>query len=232
MSHDTNNGEGVIPLPPGIISLPTGFLGRYREFDFCLSAVKRPIGTIEDWRVGNIAAQNLNASVRRTLKEGFEWMWIIDDDSIFPPTILEQLWAHDVDVVSPFVLSRVAPFLPNVRKSSDERYQYVQLEEFAGRTGLFELSLNGWAVGSAGMFIRRRVLEKLRDPWFEYGKIRSDATSYDLWFCKKVCEAGFNLYVDLDCPMGHITHVPVYPLCENGKYRAAFRIPEKGNIFG
>jgi hypothetical protein len=66
------------------------------------------------------------------------------------------------------------------------------------------------------------------DPWFEVGKIHSEYASPDLWFAKKAIDAGFELWLDMENTIGHITHMTVWAFQdeETGKWGAEIRSPD------
>jgi hypothetical protein len=41
----------------------------------------------------------------------------------------------------------------------------------------------------------------------------------DLTFCKKVREAGFDIHVDVDVPIGHISQISVWPTFEEEEWK-------------
>jgi hypothetical protein len=68
-----------------------------------------------------------------------------------------------------------------------------------------------YVAGSAGMLIKRHVLEKIGDPWFEVGQQDSQQLNEDSYFCVKLARAGIKLHVDLDTWIGHITPSVLWP---------------------
>ena len=66
------------------------------------------------------------------------------------------------------------------------------------------------------MLIKRKVLETIPDPWWETHTawpkgLPPISSTEDLDFCKKVREAGFRIFCNLDAPIGHITPMIVWP---------------------
>lgn len=62
-------------------------------------------------------------------------------------------------------------------------------------------------VGFGLVFITRKVLEKMKRPWFlEWSpvmKTQNDDFGEDLWFCDRAIEAGIEVNVNLNCFLGH-----------------------------
>ena len=199
--------------PPGAICVASGELSRYPSFTHAMLHVLRPTGT-EIWmNCGLNVAANFNAGIRRMMvSPQLQWVWIMGDDHQFDSTTLLRLLDRQLDIVVPLVVRRQPPFIPVLfRKEESDTplgqfppYHWHQLPS----TGLVEV----YTAGSAGMLIRRNVLETLADPWFETGKMGKDLTNEDTYFCKKAQLAGFRIFADVDVQMDHWTPVSLRPV--------------------
>ena len=94
-----------------------------------------------------------------------DWLWIMGDDHLFDPDILNRLLARELDVVVPLVAKRMPPFEPvifsrlvDAEGHVYKKYRYEQLPT----SGLLEVPV----AGTAGMLVRRPVLNAVGDPWF------------------------------------------------------------------
>jgi len=71
------------------------------------------------------------------------------------------------------------------------------------------------AAGSAGMLIKREVLDEMGDPWFYSTKDtegRGVVLNEDVTFCTRARhEHGFTVYASADSTMGHIGIYNVRP---------------------
>jgi len=204
--------------PKGVIGYASGSLGRYREFDACLNMLQVPPESPIYQAAGINVAFNYNQILREMLKGDYQWAWLLGDDHVFPPELLLNLLERNVDVVTPFCLTRQEPFTPVVYEFDGKDYKNVGIDEFRGMSGLARLK-SIQVCGNAGVLIRRNVCEAIPDPWFENGMIDREKNSSDLWFSKKVNDALFGNYVDLDNPMGHISHFAVWPHNDNGRWK-------------
>jgi len=197
---------GEASTAAGTIGLCTQQLARYTDFWLADKALIRPATTKFLNRQGMDVTGNYNGLV-----EGMEgdWLWILGDDHTFAPDILVNLLAHDVDVVVPLVLKKDAPFDPVVYESEEgvDEATGLPFHRVARlpQTGLHEI----YAAGSAGMLIRKHVFDALERPVFTTSH---GVQNEDLLFCRKVREAGFKIYCDVDQKMGHIGIHTVYPL--------------------
>lgn len=233
---DFESIDGLKLDVPGVIGIASGFLGRYREFDVCVHRTQMPVGSQLDWRVGVGIAHNFCEMVRRTLgyethklpgDVDFQWLWILGDDHVWSPDLLKKLLARDVDVVVPLCLRRMPAYSPVLFAGSEGGYAPLGWEAINGQTGLVKLETK--LLGNAGMLIKRHVLEAIDEPWFENGKMNPEMGGCDLWFCQKVHDAGFGLYLDTDNPIGHLSHVAIWPRRDgDNNYNPDIRTPIGG----
>jgi len=208
---------------PGIIGIASAPIGRYRIFDWAIDRVISPVGTVREWGIGLSVPANYNKSCRAVLESDAEWLWLMDDDHIMDQDILLNLLERDVDIVTPLYLRRVAPFDPVVHSDEGQDYYRYNFKYLSGKSGCVDITESG-TMPTGGMLIRRNVLEAMKDPWFEHGKIDPEYGSWDLYFCAKAVKAGFKLHLDLDNVMGHIIHCAVWPVKgEDGEYSPDIR---------
>lgn len=211
--------------PAGLIGICTGPVGRYRDFDWCVDKIIAPLGSVKQIQIGLEIPFNYNELARATLAARLDWLWLLDDDHVFPPDLLLNLLGRNVDIVTPLYLRRRPPFLPVLHGDATRKFVRYNFNYLRGQTGLVDLTADG-AAPTGGMLIRRRVLEKMADPWFEYGQINTELGSWDIYFCEKARQAGFSLYVDADNTMGHLIHVAVWPIRDaEGIYSPDIRMP-------
>lgn len=202
------------PHPPGIIGVSAGELARYSMFTAAWSGLCVPPGTGEAFCLGYDTAYNSNDVIKALWSKAedgalnypdAEWVFIMDDDHFFPPETLLRLLDRNVDIVVPLYTQRQPPFYPCAWKAEcdDGRFEIVRWEDLEGKSGLLPVI----SAGKAGVLIRKHVIEKLADPWFE----RQGLIGEDHFFFKKAREAGFGVYVDLDNALEHFTPMKVRP---------------------
>lgn len=202
------------PHPPGIIGVTAGELARYTLFTAAWGGVYVPADTSQVFCLGYSTASNSNDIIKALWAKGedgaplypdAQWVWIMDDDHLFPPETLLRLLDRRVDVVVPLYTQRQPPFYPCIFKAEtdDGLFEIFRWEDLEGHAGLLPVT----SAGKGGVLIRRHVLEKLNYPWFEHrGHIGEDHM-----FFKKCREAGFTVYADLDTHLDHLTPVTVRP---------------------
>ena len=157
-------------------------------------------------RGGNIA-KNRNRLTAWFLASDFEWLLYLDDDQILLPGTIERLIAHGKDVVGGVYVSRDFPFLPMLYDRENEAGKVGFRECLPGDRGLVSVK----AIGAGCLLVHRRVLEALREPYWTVGQILPDALSDDIEFCRRVRQAGFDVWCDLDTRVGHKSHCTLWP---------------------
>lgn len=167
-----------------------------------------------------------NELAQMALDGDYTHLWFMDDDHAFAPDLLKRLASHNVPLITPLCLARVAPFPLVSYALTEDRKAHLPID-LAGVPGEGLVEIH--AGGCAGMLIAREVLEATRSwadedkvttgKWFEYGEV-----SEDVLFCAKARECGFKLYADLGARLGHITTAVVYPDIDNGTWMTRLKI--------
>lgn len=196
-------------MQPGTVVVASGDLARYPGFTVSLLHLLRPPGTEFRFQVGLNVAASLNQGIRDMIGE---WVWIMGDDHILPPDTLARLLMHDKDVIVPVCVRRKPPFIPVIFKKPEPgtpawSFPPWKWSELPPEGGVHQI----YVAGSAGMLIKRHVLEKVGDPWFEVGQQDSTQLNEDSYFCTKLAQLGIPLHVDLDTHIGHITPSVLWP---------------------
>ena len=192
----------------GTIGILSGPFSRYAAFTIALLNTLKPPDTRLEYTQNTDIVGNMNLICRNMRGD---WLWILGDDHVWEPDLLARLMAHDVDVVVPLCLTRTAPFAPVVYSGEVEEGVYASAHDLpAGEL------VQVHAAGSAGMLVKRRVLDAIGDPWFS-----TDGTGMneDLTFCRKVRDAGFDIYCDTSALLGHIGTMTVWPTYQDEKWK-------------
>ena len=191
----------------GTIGVLSGSRTCYPAFARALAICGKPDGTRLIWAESSDIVGNCN-SICRNYRGDF--VVFLGDDHVFDPDWLLRLLAHNVDVVVPLCLKRTPPYDPVVYGGQNEKGEYFVADLPGG--GLAEV----YAAGSAGMLVRRHVLEAIDDPWFEsHGGLNEDLT-----FCAKIRDAGFRIWCDVDTRLGHLNSYTVWPARRDGGWHA------------
>lgn len=183
----------------GTVGICAQETGRYSAFAESLAVLQTPSGTAISWAYGGdlVNGRNLLADTMQG-----DWIWMMDDDHAFQPDLLMRLLSHEVEVVVPVCLMRQQPFYPVERVAEDQAMDM----RGAPKEGLVACH----SAGTAGMLIRRPVLDRVRAGWagpiFEHGDV-----SEDYLFCARLRELGIPVYVDLGSMLGHMTATAIWP---------------------
>lgn len=206
-------------LPAGTIGIQSGDLSRYAEFGQSLTQLARPNGCKLIWvkSVDIVGGQNKILEAM----EG-DWVWLMGDDHVFSPELLllllGDMYSKNLDVVVPLCLQRFPPFAPVVYKGRDPDSGSYYVYDDLPLKGVHEV----YAAGNAGMLIRKRVIDALEPPW-----VGTDGKGLneDLYFCRRIREAGFKIHCDVDVLLGHLNTFALWPKKdEEGNWAAGIRM--------
>lgn len=195
----------------GLVGVIAQETGRYSMFASSLSEMRLPSGWEVKWRFGWNIGHSQDALVQEMIHRDKDWFWLMGDDHVFSPDLLEKLLAHDLDIVVPLCLMRNPPYRPVIWASpdSEDDMNRVDLDDHPDG-GLIEVCL----AGGAGMLVKRHVFEALGEPWFEAGRGHTAKVGEDYNFCDKARAAGFKVHCDLDSLLGHCSTTVVWPVRE------------------
>jgi hypothetical protein len=219
---------------PGTIVLPTSEIGRFTMFTVSLAATEQPLGTNLTVMASASVTENLNQAIRQ-LRDEDEWIWILGDDHVWEHDCLMRILAAldntpEADIMVPLVAKRNPPWVLVVfRDAGFDRDGYPAWQPFRWEeipeSGSFEVD----AAGSAGMVVRRRVLDDIGDPWFESsgGVVLNE----DVMFCQKATKLNYRIFATADCTMGHLGIFNVRPLCREGRWGALTELSTPGEQY-
>lgn len=202
--------------PPGTVGYITGGVPRYFQFFDSLERTKVPTGTKLQRAFSCNPARNSNSLVEHM--QG-EWLWIQGDDHTWSDDLLLKLLDRDADVIVPLVPRWGPPFFPVIFKEFDPKgnttvYTWEEIELLSRRLEVITVE----AAGSAGMLVKKKVLDAMEKPCFRVGLMGPDELSEDVEFTWKANQLGFNVVADLTCFMGHATSAIITPSrLKNGK---------------
>ena len=223
---------------PGTIALPTSEMQRFLLFTISLCSTNQPPDGYLNATASASVTENLNEIMRALRTTGKkrvtgydsegepvtvtdavtdQWVWIIGDDHCWPKTALVDMLLimdehPEIDVLVPLVTKRNPPWhlvLFNEAGVTDKE-GYNQFTPLAWEdvpppgSPPFEVD----AAGSAGMLIRREVLDRIGDPWFYSTTDREGrqiTLNEDVTFCMRLRhEFGYRLFATPDVVLGHL----------------------------
>lgn len=206
---------------PGTIVIPAPEFSRITAFTMSLTSMLVPQKSQISWGIGMNVATNVNGGIREMLaRPQDQWVWIMGDDHTFEPEILLRLLDRDVPAVVPICATRKPPFhgvaYERLHDNPAGKWRPIPWDDYPAG-GLMRVD----AAGTAGMLLRRSVLETIPSPWMELARVESDSMSEDLWFCEKLRLAGIPLSVDTDQSIGHVALCTLWPRREKGQIRTS-----------
>jgi hypothetical protein len=212
--------------PPGLIGVLTREVGTFKDFIFAFRGLVAPPQSGELGLSGSdkVTARNAGAAALLAHPQ-LEWLYQLDDDHAFEPTVLldqlDVMAAQDFDVLGILYLARVAPPSYPVgaifRRDADGRIELRDLEwaDLPERGTVLER--RDLCLGTSGLLVRRRVLDKLAPPHFRVGQVAAHKEYEDLEFSIRCQEAGFKvgMWLGADAPgyvgLGHVCRCTLWP---------------------
>ncbi len=156
---------------------------------------------------------NRNRQVMRFLATRRTHLFLLDSDCVPQPQTVQQLLAHDLPLVGapgPNIVGEGpkalhSPLRGEVGLMAVDRAPGGGYRQHRPLEGMQRVD----AIGTAGMLIRRDVLEAVGPPWFrtEYDANGLLARGEDFAFCERAAEAGFEIWADCSIPQRHIKEV-------------------------
>jgi len=214
---------------PGTIALPTSEVGRFALFTVSLCGTKQPDGCYLDASCSASVTENLNGILRR-LRDEDQWVWIMGDDHVWQSdTLLRLLETMDenpeIDVLVPLCVKRNPPWhlvlfdeVGEVDEDGHPLFRPIGWERVP-ESGVFEVD----AAGSAGMLLRRHVIDEMKDPWF-YSTMdnegRQVVLNEDVTFCTRARHHGYRIFATSDVAIGHLGIFNVRPMFHEGRWGA------------
>lgn len=195
-------------MSTGIIGVSAAETGRYTAFYASLACLQRPEGNIIGmFSTGAVISQNRNRITEAMLKHNADWVLYLDDDQILQPNTLMRLLAADVDIISAHYTKRQAPFNSVLmdKELPDGTFTWKYLNPTD--RGIIPVA----AAGAGCLLVKRKVIDALEPPYWTLGQINPASWGDDLHFCSRVRKAGFEIYADLDAPIGHMMTGAVWP---------------------
>lgn len=175
------------------IAIPTGGSIRPEILLFVMSIKKYKIKV--DITTHGLVVENRNRLIERFLKTDYDWLLFLDGDTI-PPNDVLDMTENNLPVCSgAYYVWTDDGFFPLILKVKKHGYTLVDKIGKKVKSHLVEAD----AVGAGTLLIHRLVFNKIERPYFleEFGKDGFRKIGHDLYFCRKVKEAGLKIFVDL-----------------------------------
>lgn len=165
------------------------------------------------WARNALARQAKDKLSEFTGKKFTHLLWL-DDDHVFNPDLACWLAQYgDRDMVSALYYMRAGEPFPVVytRQEADEKDLYKHNPIVITPNTIFECD----AVGFGSLLMRRDVLDRVPEPWFNF----TDAGE-DIAFCVQAKKHGIKIYCDPQYKLGHIGDPVIITEETNRQYMA------------
>lgn len=155
---------------------------------------------------GYTISENRNYCVVQAQKNGSDALLFVDDDMTFPADTLERLCMHNKEVIGVNSYSRCLPASSTVGLM-DKKGEYMHPDkhtewEMQIPDGLFK----AYFVGAGVLLIDMKVFDKIKKPYFHFTTDKNGQIIHgeDGYFCKKVKEAGMDVWCDGSLDIEHL----------------------------
>lgn len=228
----------VEKLPKGLVAVVANEISRYTAFHAAMASLVIPQASRISFHTGCYVVDSCNRSILG-MKDDEDWLMFMGDDHVFHPmmlvSLLSLMYYNDLDVIVPLCFRRSFPPVPVLynwkgsanpggKMSESDLLEPINLNDHP-KGGLVEV----YAAGSAGMIIRKRVIDAMEPPWFVLG---DEQWGEDLNFCRRARELGFKIWADLDNSLGHIINTTIWPArnYETGEWACEYDFGTQGGF--
>jgi len=163
---------------------------------------------------GFSVADARNFIVNKAIKEGYDYIFFVDDDVLIPRNGLVQLVSHKADIVGGFYYRKYYP-LESVGMHVNENNEPVPIELLTNNMINNDKIKDGWKIGdiihntlvlpSGITLIKTDVFKNMDSPWYRTCTIKGRATiTEDTYLCQKARDLNYDIITDLGVQGIHI----------------------------
>ncbi len=225
-----NNGDLAKGGQTGGVQIGLPVLGDVKdELFYSLMSLRKPPGTL----ITKITNKGVDVARNEIVdKMERDYIFFMDGDQTFPPETLERLLSWDLPIVSGLYFKPYGKPVPHVYKYMwEEAKKYEKEEDPADHFYLTMVNevaaylakyhkdiakgeiptallpprkedlIECDGVGGGCLLVHRRVFDALEKPYFKCNP--GTQVGEDFYFCRKVREAGFKIYLDPSILCGH-----------------------------
>lgn len=156
------------------------------------------------------AAKARNDIARIAVRNGYDYVMMIDSDIIVPYNALDLMLEGDADIVlgcyprKNTITGQSELFLGGQDFTDDNNISYSLLNKMPKR-----INIKGGGMGCT--LIKTSVFKNIQFPWFEYVEYSDgNVLSQDLKFCVNALESNLIIQADTRVRCGHIGSRPQY----------------------
>lgn len=142
-----------------------------------------------------------NYIVDKALQLGCSHLLMMDVDQQYPQDTITKLLSHNLPVVHAMVHRRYPPFDSLIFEGTLNNYSVKTDFEYGDL-------VKADACGTGCVLYQTKVFTDIKAPWFEFvanpDKEKGGVVGEDIWFCEKLKDAGYSIYVDTSLDIVHL----------------------------
>ena len=168
-------------------------------------------------RTGSLIYNSRNDLAIQAIVSGFDWVFWLDSDIVFPPDILAKMLKEaeekSLDFLSGLYFRRVQPYTPVAfdHLEVNEDGEWSNMDDIPD--GLFEVA----GCGFGCVLIRTSVLNDVREKYADMFMPIAHMGE-DLSFCWRARQCGHKIWMDPDIELGHVGYSVI-----NRKFYESYR---------
>lgn len=190
-----------------MIATPTAEMGRRPEFYIYREMLQKPGMVLNAVSIGQSVAQNRNIMIRQAIDNGCTHVFFLDDDTAVKPDALIRLLKRNKDIITGLYLKRNYPHAPIIYDREYKEGSHFRKNLGPNDSGLIEIV----SAGLGCCLIKIGVFKNMKEPWMTLGEINPVEIGEDISFFNRARKAGYKIYCDLDCKVGHMGLVTIWP---------------------
>lgn len=194
------------------------FVPRPDFYDF-FTLMRKPANAIQTFCHERSPAKGRNLIIEAATDNNCTHVLFIDDDIAMKEDSLEKLLEHDVDIVSGLYLIGSYPHQPVIFDMADEEtgaclFSYLEGNE----PRLKPIVCSGFGF----VLIKMSVFERMEKPYVRLGELDPENWCDDVGFFNRARKVGVQSYCDMDCQVGHMKTMIVWPNKVDGKWFSGY----------
>lgn len=202
-----------------LIGIPSREFGVRTDFHEYINRLHRDPNTVQYSCYDKSPAHSRNEIIQVAKENNCTHILFIDDDMIFKPEAYRQLLEHDVDIVSALYLVKRYPHQPLIFEDMepDGTALFSYLDE-PPKKRLLPIM----AAGFGFCLIKTTVFDKLEKPYVRLGELDAQEWCDDIGFFKRVRDVGIKAYCDMECLVGHIGTMAIWPVLQDEEWYTGY----------
>jgi hypothetical protein len=201
-----------------MIGASTGEFPRRADFYDYMNALEKPIGSVLMYSHERSPAHARNTIIQNALDHNCTHVLLVDDDHAFRSNALSMLLEHDVDIVSGLYFGRAYPHRPLIFDVAEENGACAYAVLNGDERRLKPIV----AAGFGFCLMKMDIFSKLEKPWVRLGELDPEQWCDDIGFFKRVRQAGIQAFCDMECRIGHIGSMIIWPNKTEGKWYTGY----------